>query len=292
MKIGVSSYSFNRLVAENRMGQLEVIAKAREMGFDAIEFAALALPPGETALSFAPRLRAECDRVRIPVANYAVAADFINGSGSNWQAEAERLKDEVRVTRILGAPGMRHDATGGFSKNHRGPRGFDDALPTLIKGCRMVTEFAADLGIRTMVENHGFFCQDSERVEKLVNGVNHPNFGALVDMGNFLCVDEDPGRALERLMPYAFICHAKDFYVKPGTGPSPGAGWFNSRGGNWLRGAIIGHGDVPIAQCLRIMKQGGYDGVLSIEFEGLEDPLTGIALGLENLRRFVKQLEN
>jgi sugar phosphate isomerase/epimerase len=37
------------------------------------------------------------------------------------------------------------------------------------------------------------------------------------------------------------------------------------------------------------MKKGGYDGVLSIEFEGMEDPLQGIAVGLENLQRFVKE---
>ncbi|CAN5452530.1 sugar phosphate isomerase/epimerase [soil metagenome] len=292
MNIGISSYSFNRLVAEKRLGQLEVIAKSKEMGFDAIEFAALEIPAGETPLSFAPALRAECDRVQLPAINYAVAADFLTGSHGDWKAEVERLKDEVRTAEILGTPVFRHDASTGFPRGHQGPRGFDDALPLLIKGCRAVTEFAADLGIRTTVENHGYFCQDSERLEKLVNGVNHPNFGVLADMGNFLCADEDPGQALGRLMPSAFHCHAKDFHIKSGAGPSPGGGWFNSRGGNWLRGAIIGHGDVPIAQCLRVMRQAGYDGPLSIEFEGLEDPLVGIALGLENLRRLVRQTEN
>lgn len=291
MKIGVSSYSFSRLVAEKRMGQLEIIAKVKELGCEVIEFSALVLPPGENPLSFAPRICAECERVGLSISNYTVGADFLNGSNGNWQAEAKRLKDEVRVAKILGAPGMRHDATRGFPTGFQGPRGFDDALPVLIKGCRAVTEFAADLGIRTMVENHVFFCQDSERVEKLVNGVNHPNFGVLVDMGNFLCADEDPAKAVGRLMPYAFHCHAKDFHTKPGIAPHPGQGWFNSRGGNWLRGAIIGHGDVPVVQCLRIMKRAGYEGVLSIEFEGLEDPLTGIALGLDNLRRYVKAVE-
>ena len=212
MKIGVSSYSFSRLVSGGQMQQSDVIAKAKEMGFDVIEFSTLALPKGVQAIDFAPRLKAESDRVGLPVVNYTIGADFINGSNGDWKAEAERLKDEVRVAKALGVPGMRHDATQGFAAGHQGARGFDDALPTLIKGCRLVTEFAADLGIRTMVENHGFFCQDSERVEKLVNGVNHPNFGALVDMGNFLCADEDPARAVGRMMPYAFHCHAKDFH--------------------------------------------------------------------------------
>jgi len=38
---------------------------------------------------------------------------------------------------------MRHDATRGFLPAHKGPRGFDDALPTLADGCRAVAEFAA-----------------------------------------------------------------------------------------------------------------------------------------------------
>lgn len=287
MKIGVSSYSFSKLVNTGAMTQLDVVVKAKEMGFDVIEFAGLNVPDGESAESFARRIREECERVGIEIGNYTIGADFINGSGGDWKAEAERLKGEVKIASILGAPGMRHDATWGFKSGHCGPRGFEDALPVLILGCRAVTEFAADLGIRTMVENHGFFCQDSERVEKLVNGVNNPNFGLLIDMGNFLCADEDPAKAVGRLMPYAFHIHVKDFHIKPGTYPNPGPGWFLSRGGNYLRGAIIGHGDVPVVQCLKIIKNANYDGTLSIEFEGIEDPITGIPIGFQNLKNYL-----
>jgi sugar phosphate isomerase/epimerase len=287
MQLGVSSYSLSQLVRAGKMTQIEVIAKAKDIGFDCIEFSTLTVPPGESLPDFAKRLKAECERVGLPVVNYTIGADFLNGSGGDWTAEVERLKGEVRVAQVLGVKGMRHDATGGYRPEHRGPRGFDDALPTLAKGCRAVTEFAADLGIRTMVENHGYFCQDSTRVEKLMNAVAHPNFGWLVDMGNFICADEDPATALGRAMPYAFHVHAKDFHRKPGTTPDPGEGWFQSRGGNYLRGSIIGHGDVPVVQCLRIMRRAGYDGVLSIEFEGLEDPIRGMTIGLANLRRYV-----
>ena len=291
MKIGVSSYSFSRLVNNGVMQELEVIAKARELGFDTIEFSTFHLPAGETNLSFAPKVKAECDRVGFEIANYTIGADFLNGSEGDLKAEIDRVKEEVRVAHALGACGMRHDATRGFSADHVGGRSFDAALPRLAEGCRAVTEFAAGLGIKTMVENHGFFCQDSERVEKLVCGVNHPNFGVLIDMGNFACADEPSAQALGRLMPYAFHVHAKDFHMKPGWGTNPGTGWFQSRAGNYLRGSIIGHGDVPISQCLRVMHKAGFDGVLSIEFEGMEDPLLGIKVGLENLRRFLAEVD-
>lgn len=292
MKLGVSSYSYSRLVRSGEMRQDAVPAKAREMGFDVLEFSTIAVPEGESLPAFAGKLRTECEKVGIPIVNYTIGADFLQGSGGDLDAEIERVKGEVDVAAVLGVPGMRHDATRGFGPGTSGARGFADALPRLARGCRAITEYAAEKGIRTMVENHGFFCQDSERVEQLVNAVDHPNFGVLIDMGNFLCADESPVTAVGRLMPYAFHVHAKDFHVKSGNGFRLGEGWFMSRGGNYLRGAVIGHGDVPIGQCLRIMKQAGYDGVLSIEFEGIEEPLNGIRIGLDNLRRLVALVEN
>jgi sugar phosphate isomerase/epimerase len=289
MKIGVSSYSFARLPKERAIPQLDLCEKAKAMGFEVIEFSGLAVPEGHSAESVARQVRERAEAAGIPIANYTIGADLLNGSGGDWQAEVERLKGEVRVAAVLGVTGMRHDATRGFAAEHTGPRGFEDALPTLAKGCRAVTEFAADHGIRTMVENHGFFCQDSERVERLANAVGHPNFGILIDIGNFLCADEDPVQAVGRLAPYTVHAHAKDFHTKPGTAPDPGRGWFRSRAGNYLRGSIIGHGDVAVGQCIGILKRAGYDGVLSIEFEGMEDPLNAIEVGRENLVRYVAE---
>ncbi|MCB0082721.1 MAG: sugar phosphate isomerase/epimerase [Caldilineaceae bacterium] len=290
MKIGVSSYSFIRLVTSGQMDQIAVIGKAKEIGFDVIEFSKIIVPEGKTLDGYAAELRAEADRLGIDIVNYTVGADFLRGSNGNLQAEIERVKGEVDIAAILGVPGMRHDATSGWPADHIGPKSFDAALPRLAEGCRAVTEYAAAKGIKTMVENHGFFCQESTRVEKLVTAVDHANFGVLIDMGNFLCADDEPASAVGRLMPFAFHCHAKDFHVRSGNEVAPGRGWFQSRAGNYLRGAIIGHGNVPVLQCLKVMQRDGYDGVLSIEYEGIEDVLTGIEIGHENLRRMVGML--
>jgi sugar phosphate isomerase/epimerase len=287
MQIGVSSYSFSRLVREGSMKQIEVIRKAKEMGFEAIEFSTIAVPEGKTLPAFAAELRQEAVAAGIPIASYTIGADFLTGSGGNLDAEIERVRREVDVAAILGVPSMRHDATGGFPAGHRGPAGFDAALPRLVAGCRGVTEYAAAKGIRTMVENHGLFCQDSERVERLVNGVAHPNFGVLIDLGNFACVDEPCDVAAGRLARYVFHAHAKDFHLRSGETPAPGEGWFATRGGRFLRGAIVGHGDIPLLACLRVLKRARYDGVLSLEFEGIEDVLTGIRIGRDNLRRLL-----
>jgi sugar phosphate isomerase/epimerase len=281
MKIGVSSYSFSSLVRSGSMGFSAIPEKAKELGFDVLEFSTLTVPDGRTTAEYAEELAGECRRVGIEVGNYTIAADFINGRGGPPEHEVERLRGELDVAKILGSPGMRHDATWRFAGT------FDQALPMLAEGCRAVAEIGASMGIRTMVENHGYFAQDSDRMERLVAEVDHDNFGILIDMGNFLCADEDPACAVGRVAPFASHVHAKDFHVKPGSDPDPGRGWFRSRAGNWLRGAIIGHGVVPVAQCLGIVARAGYAGTVSIEFEGIEDPIVGLSIGLENLKRYM-----
>lgn len=288
MKIGVSSYSYSRYVANGTMKQIDVIKAAKEAGFDVIEFSTIAVPEGKTLVDFAKELKDEADSVGISIANYTIGADFLRGCNGDLDAEIERLKGEVDVAAILGAPGMRHDMTYGLHQDDLTMRTFDAALPRLAKGTRAVTEYAQDKGIRTMTENHGFISQDSMRVEKLVTEVNHANFGVLIDFGNFTCADEDPALAVGRLAPFAFHAHAKDFHIKSGNGFNPGQGWFMSRAGNFLRGAIIGHGNVPLLQSIRALKRTGYDGVLSVEFEGMEDPNQGIAIGQANLRKLVE----
>ena len=287
MQIGVSSYSYSKLVRCGKITELDGIQITADLGFDVIEFSTLNLPQDQILKEFAPIIKKSCQQVNLPIANYTIGADFINGSNGDTKREVERVKDEVRIAHLLGAPGIRHDATRGFESDYKGKRSFDAALEILVPAIRELTDFAAKLGIKTMVENHGFFCQDSERIENLINAVTHENFGILIDIGNFLCVDEPPDQAVGRLIPYAFHIHAKDFYKKSGQEPDPGEGWFRTRGGNYLKGTIVGHGDVPLISCLDTISRYGYDNTLSIEFEGLEDPIDGIRIGLANLKNYL-----
>ena len=290
MKVAVSSYSFSQAYRDGRLTLKDSIAKAKEMGFDGFEFVDFNVtstkPENMTLEEYARDLRAEVDRVGIHVTNFTVGADFQN---KDVDEEVARLKGCVDIAEILGATGMRHDVAHGAAPG-KPYQSFDSLLPRLASGIKQVTEYAASKGIKTMSENHGFFAQDALRVEKLMNYVNDPNYGWLVDMGNFTCADENPVTAVGRAAPYAFYAHAKDFHIKTAMDPDPGNGFFRSRGGNYLRGAIIGHGDVPVRQCLYALKRAGYDGFIAIEFEGLEDCILGVGIGLANLRRYISEI--
>ena len=287
MKAAISSYSFSSLMNENKETQLSVIKKAKELGFAAIEFTDLMPPEGCSEAEYAAQLKAEADSCGMEIACYSVGADLLGGCDGDLDAEVERIKRKVDIAEILGAKLLRHDAMFVFPNQSRAYQGFSNVLPRLAKGCLAITEYAAEKGIRTMVENHGLFCQDSERVELLVNTVAHPNFGLLVDVGNFLCADENPVTAVGRCAPYAFHVHLKDFLYKSGQEDDPGEGFFSTRAGAFLRGTVAGHGVVPIKQCIRALKNVGYDGYLTLEFEGKEEIEYALRAGAATVKRFL-----
>lgn len=282
MKFSVSSYCFKQYLSDGRMTLLDTIEKAGELGFDAYEFVDFQVPKGEDAKAYIQTVRAALDKAGLAVSGYSVGGDFLKAS---VEAEVARLKPEVDLAEALGAKVMRHDASFGFPADFKGRRGFEFIVDRVADGYRQVTEYAQKKGVKTTVENHGLIFQDSNRVELLINKVDHPNFGALVDVGNFLCADEDPAKAVGVLAPYAFHAHVKDFLFKDGMSIDPGQGWFQTRAGNYLRGAILGHGVVPIVQCVRLLKNAGYEGYITVEFEGMEDCLLGLALGLAYMKK-------
>lgn len=284
MKTAVSSYSFRKLMLNQGISIFEVIEKAKEIGFDAIEFTNLEIPTeNDDVFELAKNVKEKADKVGIKISCYSVSADLLCGSDGDLEKEIEAVKRKVDIANTLGVKLMRHDATFNFPK---APLGFNDVLPHLAEGCKKITEYAKSFGIKTMVENHGFFCQDSERMEALVNAVGDENFGLQVDMGNFLCVDENPILAVSRCAPYAYNAHVKDFIYKSGEGDALD-GFINTRGGAYIRGTVAGHGIVPIKQCTRALKKAGYDGFLTLEFEGWEETEHAIKAGFSTLSRLV-----
>ena len=287
MKLGVSLYSFREYAKDENLGVKGCIDKAKEIGFeglDIVEGTCKIYADKDEYIAYAKDIGDYCKQVGIEAVCFCVGADFLN---RDLDEEIERVKKLVDIAAALGAKCMRHDATPGYPASVKTGRSFDVVLPILTKAYRAVTEYAKTVGVKTCIENHGFFAQDPDRIEKLINAVGNDNFGALVDIGNFACADVDHAYAVGLTAPYAIHAHAKDFHKKPGTGVNPGEGWFNSRACNYLRGSIIGHGDVPVQQCIAALRRAGYDEYLMIEFEGMEDPLKGIRIGVDNLRRFI-----
>ena len=280
MKISVSSYSFSQIISSGKITQADTPEEARKIGFDAIEFTDLAGEDYDAQAENAIKIKEKCDKLGMEISAYTIYANLYQPD--TIDTETERIKKQLDIAKILGVPVLRHDACWSLGK-----RSFGLMLPDIAAAARKITEYAKTLGIKTCVENHGYIAQDSYRMEQLFNCVNHENFGLLVDMGNFVCVDEDSASAVSRLAPYAVHVHAKDMYVFDGN---VSHGSF-TRGGNKFEGAVIGEGIIPIEQDVRILKLAGYDGTISIEYEGNRDCIEGIVEGRKYLKAVIEKVE-
>lgn len=284
MKIGVGSHSFAKYFQQHHINYLQMCDIAKEIGFDGVEFVELDAPylgVTQDCAGAAKEIREHCDKIGLEVVAYTVGANLL---ADDIEAEKAKLRSCVDIAVALGAKLLRHDVCPGprpLPRYH-----YTDAIAEIAPHIREITEYAASKGVRTCSENHGRYFQDPARVEALVRAVNHDNYGWLVDVGNFMSVDADVAASVAIGAPYAFHVHFKDNIFKPGVGPMP-EGFRTTLQGNYLRSTVIGHGAVPVEQCIRILKAAGYDGYLAVEFEGWEETIPALEAGYKNLKKYL-----
>jgi sugar phosphate isomerase/epimerase len=292
VKLAVSTYSLGRWRSENGKTLEDTIDWIAEQGVPAVEFSGLDEKAKDNPRKRAAELRKHAEKRGLAIAGYSVGGEFLRPAAAQREM-VEQTKREVDVAAELGVKNMRHDVSRGFGDNAKGldiPKTFAAALKVIVPAVREVTEYGASKGVKTSLENHGFYMQASERVEKLIKAVDHENYGLTLDMGNFLCVNEDPVKAVKRVAKYAIMAHVKDFHIKPKK-QRPPTGWFDTPTPIALRGAIVGHGEIDVPAELKILKRTGYDYYLSLEFEGMEEPAFAVKTGLEYLREQLKAIK-
>lgn len=281
MKLGISSYSLFQAMHQGRMNISEVIDWTADIGASHIEIVPKLGFDFDNDPGLEEQIINKTKAAGIEISNYAIGANFITDTDEAYEAEIARVISEVDRVHRLGAKLMRHDVA---SRQDISIQRFNEDLDKIAAACRRIADHAAQYGITTSVENHGYYVQASDRVQALLHAVDRPNFKTTLDIGNFVCVDENPVTAVKSNLKYASIVHIKDFYIRPSY-RNPGEGWFKSTGGNFLRGAIAGHGDIDLWEIIRAIKSSGYDGFFSIEYEGMEDCLNGTKIAFDNVKR-------
>jgi len=283
MKVGLSTYSLQQALDRKELTVPDAIRWIADQGGEHVEI----VPMGFSLIDnpeLIDEIKAVAKEVGIDISNYAIGANFaVQEDAEALEQEIQNVMRHVDVAAALGVKLMRHDVA--FRPAPEGTVAqFEIDLPVLVKACQRIADYASDFGIITSVENHGYYVQSSERIQRLLHETARSNFKTTLDVGNFLCVDEDPVSAVKNNIPYASIVHAKDFYWRPSY-RNPGEGWFQTSHGNYLRGAIVGHGDIDMPEVFRVLKQSGYDGYISVEFEGMEDCKTASRIAMDNVRR-------
>ena len=288
MRSCISLYSYWKAVLEKKINHFQVIDTIKALGIDAVELQLFnpAVPKGETMASYAKTLHTYAKEKGLEVPIFTVDSCLYC---EDPEKELARLCSMVDVASELGIPLMRFDITYKFIGNEpaKTPK---KVIETAAPYVRRLADYAKEKGVKVCSENHGRIMQDSYRVEELFYQVDHENYGLLCDIGNFGGADEDPAAAVSKLLPHICFVHAKDSFLKSGMTYDPGRGFNRTRGGNFRRSTILGHGDVPVYQILTAIKRSGYDGYVSLEFEGIEETMMAVEISAENLKRMIKDI--
>ena len=293
IRLGFSSYSFHSKLATGEMTLPEVIDWVAASEGEHLELASLGDDPGAPIPNIASdpayveQIRAHAENAGVTLSTLAMGANFVTDDPAELTAQIDRVTAHVDLAVRLGIRQMRHDVVAHAGREGDDTPLFEQALPSIVAASKEIAQYAASRSVTTSLENHGFFVQAADRVRRIVHAVDEPNFATTLDVGNFVCVDEDPTVSVPQNLPYAMVVHLKDFYIRPADA-DPGEGWFRSRGGKHLRGAVVGNGDIDLRSVARSIRTSGYTGFVSIEFEGWEDCLLGCERGLANARRLLE----
>jgi sugar phosphate isomerase/epimerase len=294
MKLGLSSYSFRPLFAKGAMQIEGMFDWLSANGVEHLEIATFSFSsPGDEAgydlvadTETLSRIQAASMRTEIPVSGICMGAKFVFVDAEERRAQIDQVKRHIELCNRLEVRLLRHDVVL-WSHRLASAAQFEDAFPAIVDACQEIADFAATQGVTTSVEDHGFFMNGSGRVQRLLHAVDRPNFKFTVDVGNFLCVDEDAVVATRASLADASFVHLKDFYVRRA---SPGPGWLETLGGQFIRGSVFGYGDLETKMILEAVVASGYDGFVSLEYEGNEPTLYGCETGLGNIRRMLAEI--
>ena len=187
-----------------------------------------------------------------------------------------------------------------------GTEDFEAVFEGIVRAAKDLCDYNAQYGKPVLSENHGILFNGADRMKRVYLAVDKPNYGITMDVGNALCVGEDPLILCDELLPITRRVHFKDFYVRGAEeglaigvedvngnrlteeGTIAYSGWLTSRYGDYLRGAIVGQGDAPVQLIMEKILDSDYDkdgsGYLSVEFEGIEDCILGSKLGFRTLQ--------
>lgn len=329
MNLGISSYCLSRKLYTDEMTLFDIMDWAKEHGATHFEIVPFGLPlmqeDGKTPnVEFAEQIKNHAKELDLPLSAFSLNACFIRPADEEETAEQKyenelaRVKDYINLAHIMGIKKMRVDMCSGQQPmGENTPEQFEIDFPRLVKAAQEVADYLATLDMGLTLENHGLYVNGADRVIRLLQAVNRPNIGLTVDVGNFLCVDEDPEVNVAKAIKYADMVHLKDFYIRSNETMFPQQGMYTNftnmskpvrqdgkKGGpdaqknqmprfgyvgtaaknKILRGAIVGQGDMNMWKIIEIIKKSGYEKEISLEFEGMEDCVAGTYYGLETAR--------
>jgi sugar phosphate isomerase/epimerase len=213
--------------------------------------------------------------------------DFTHPDLAFRKNEIAKQKRWIDMTYALGGNYCRV-----LSGQRRPELSINEGIQFAVESIEACLPYARSLGIKLIIENHykddfwdyPEFAQKMDIFCRLVEQIDHPNFGVNYDPSNTFLAGEDPVELLKRVSHRVVTMHASDRYLTSGTledlrNEEVGVTGYAKR----LSHGEIGKGLNDYDAIFTELRRVGFDGWISIE-DGVD--------GMDQLARSVEFLKN
>lgn len=211
------------------------------------------------------------------------------------QKELEGIRKVIRYAQYLGAEYIRIYA-GNYAAGETDPDG--KKMEKLVESLRELGDDAKAAGVTLVMENHfNTMTVSAGQSMEAARRIHHPNVGILYDQANLaFTLQEDYKTAIELQMEKVRYVHVKDLEFKEGKRGfvSDQVSHPREEDRNVVT-RIVGQGCLDWPGILRMMKEHGYEGWLSLEYErrwhpdDIPDASIGMKESAEYLRRCLNE---
>jgi sugar phosphate isomerase/epimerase len=270
--IGVSTYSFWQFRGE-RLGIEACLDKAAAMGFDGVEILHVQMQDESNAAI--QKIKRHAHSLGLALMGFSTHQGFVAPDADLRRTNVQKTLYQIDMAYRLGIPTMRiNTGRWGTIKSfdelmaRKGieptPEGHTDeeAFGWVIGSIEKLLPRAEECGVVLGLENHWGLGRTAEGVLRIVEAIKSPWLQMTLDTGNFL---ERPYEQMEAMasseVPIALL-QAKTYFG----------------GGRWYEL------DLDYTRIAAILREHGYRGWISLEFEGNEDAATGVPRSLALLR--------
>jgi len=242
-RISLAEWSLHKTIFGGKLDNLDFPKTARrDFGIEAVEYVNQFFKDKAKDTDYIAELaKRAADE---GVTNVLVMCDGLGDLGASDTAARtkaiERHFPWVEAAKRLGCHAIRVNAASEGT--------FEEQQKLAADGLGRLADYASQMGMNVIVENHGGLSSHGEWLAGVMRLVNRPNCGTLPDFGNFH--DYDRYRGVEELMPFAKGVSAKSHEF--------------DESGNEVR--------TDYERMLRLVVGAGYDGWIGIEYEGTALP--------------------
>jgi sugar phosphate isomerase/epimerase len=251
---GCCAYSYGEYLQHGKMTMEDFFLKAVDLGLVGVDVTTYYLKSTDPDYLFG--LRRLAFKHGLPFSGTAIATVMCQSDPARRAEEIEKIKKWVDATQLLGASQIRVFG-GALPAGATEEQGVEWTAETLKSAC----DYSAQKGITLAIESHGGITSKASNILAILRRVDSPYAACTLDITNF---EEDVYAQGELLVPYATNAHIRDTY-----------------GGQRL--------PLDLDRVWQMFAKGGYQGFMSVEYEGKEDPLTGVPKLVEKVKALCKK---